>query len=189
MSRDRSAGLLDLGLGARGDRDAFDDELPPRDLTGAEQLDRVVGTAHQSGAEQRLRRHLDTLREQDEVAHVDDLCRLLERVGEAALGNAPDERHLAALEPRTHLAPLTRGLAFAAAASRLADPGAGTAAFANPRASRAPRRAEVVQGQARDWGLGALGSGLGPRLPCRFRFRFRLRRHFLPSFSGVTSTR
>src|SRR6266550_79250 len=76
MSRDRSACLLDLGLGARGHRDALHHELPPRDLTGAEQLDRMVGTAHEAGAEQRLRRHLDAVGEQDEVAHVHGMRRM-----------------------------------------------------------------------------------------------------------------
>src|SRR6266576_2519649 len=155
--------------------------LTPGVLTGAEQLDRMVGTAHQAGAEQRLRRHLDAVGEQDEVAHVHDLRRLLERIGEAALGNAPDERHLAALEPRTHLAALTGGLAFAAAAGRLADPGAGTAAFADPRAMRAARRLQIVQRKARELGLGVRGSGLAPRFPCGFRLRLWHLTSFLPS--------
>jgi len=68
------------------------------------------------------------------VAHVHDLRRLLERIGEAALGNAPDERHLAALESRTHVTALARGLALAAAAGGLADAGAGTTALTDPRA-------------------------------------------------------
>src|ERR1700704_1180287 len=105
----------------------------------------MVGPANEPGAEQRLRRHLDTLREEDEMAHVHDLRRLLERIGEAALGNAPDERHLPALESGTHLAALARGLAFAAAAGRLADPGAGTAALADARAMRAHGGLQVVQ--------------------------------------------
>src|SRR5437867_521633 len=189
MSRDRSAGLLDLGLGARGHRDAFHDELPPRDLAGPEQFDRMVGTPHQPGAEQRFRRHLDTLRQEDEVAHIHHLRRLLERIREAALGNAPDERHLPALESRTHLAALARGLAFAAAAGRLADSRAGPAALADARAMRALRRLEIVQREAWNRDLGARSLGLGPRsrFPCGFCFR--LWTHFFPSFSGVTSTR
>src|SRR6266576_2239405 len=119
--------------------------LTPGVLTGAEQLDRMVGTAHQAGAEQRLRRHLDAVGEQDEVAHVHDLRRLLERIGEAALGNAPDERHLAALEARTHLAALARGLALAAAAGGFADTGARAAAFADAGPVRAHRRLQIVQ--------------------------------------------
>src|SRR5258706_802405 len=136
MSRDRSACLLDLALGARGHGDALDHEPPPGDLTGAEQLDRMVGTAHQAGAEQRLRRHLDAVGEQDEGAHIHDLRRLLERIGEAALGNAPDERHLAALETRTHLAAMARRLALASTA---AGP-AGTAAPAPAYQDRGPLR-------------------------------------------------
>src|SRR3989441_12488772 len=120
----------------------------------------MVGAANQSGAEQRLRRHLDALGEQDEVTDVHHLRRLLERIGEAAFGNAPDERHLAALEARAHLAALARGLAFAAATGRLPDTGAGAAAFADARAMRAHGGLEVVQREPRDLGRGTRGLGL-----------------------------
>src|SRR5437879_13513807 len=100
----------------------------------------MVGTAHQAGAEQRLRRHLDAVGQEDEVAHVHDLRRLLERIGEAALGNAPDERHLAALEARTHLAALARGLALAAAAGGFSYPRSRTPPFTNAGPVRTHRR-------------------------------------------------
>src|SRR6185312_10819478 len=103
-------------------RDALHDEFPARHLTGPEQLDRMIRTAHQSRAEQRLGRHLDALGEQHEMAHVHDLRRLLERIGEAALRNAPDEGHLAALEPGAHLAALPRGLSLPTASCGLPDP-------------------------------------------------------------------
>src|SRR5881394_4034500 len=61
--------------------DALHNELPPLDLAGAEQLDWVIGTPHEPGAEQRLGRHLDALRQQHQVADVHDLRRLLERIG------------------------------------------------------------------------------------------------------------
>src|SRR5258707_11795742 len=53
-----------------------------------------------------------------------------------SLGNAPDERHLAALEARTHLATLARGLALAAAAGGLADTGARAAAARDRKSTR-----------------------------------------------------
>src|SRR6185295_6568061 len=142
------------------------------DLTGPEQLDGMIRPPHEAGAEQRLRRHLDALREQHEMAHIHDLRRLLERIGEAALGNPADQRHLPALEPRTHLAALARRLTLAAATGRLADTRPGAATLADARAVRAARCLQVVQCQPLDLALGVRGSGLGPRprLPCRFRF-------------------
>src|SRR5204862_6343233 len=124
--------------------------------------------------------------EEEEGAHVDDLRRPLERIGGAALGTAPDERHLAALDPRPPRAALTGGLAFAAAAGRLADPGAGTGAFADPRAMRAARRLQIVQRKTLELGLGAGGSGLGlrPRLPRRFCLRLWHLTSFLPSLAS-----
>src|SRR5213594_2319584 len=163
MSRDRSARLLDLDFGARGHRDAFHYELPPRDLAGPEQFDRMVGTPHQPGAEQRFRRHLDTLRQEDEVAHIHHLRRLLERIREPALGNAPDERHLPALESRTHLAALTRGLTLSASTCGFSNPRSRTPAFANARAMRAARWLQIMQREARKLGFGVRDSGLGPR--------------------------
>src|SRR3989442_2853124 len=95
---------------------------PPRStLFPYTTLFRSIGPADQPGAEQRLRRHLDPFGQQHEMPHVDDLRRLLERIGEAALGNAPDERHLPALESRTHLAALPRRLTLPTAARRLPD--------------------------------------------------------------------
>src|SRR5580765_8785591 len=106
------------------------------------------------------------------MAHIHDLRRLLERIGEAALGNPADERHLPALEPRTHFAALARGLTLAAATGCLADTRPRAATLADARAVRADRRLQVVERQPLELGLGVRGSGLGPRprLPRRFRF-------------------
>src|SRR2546426_63382 len=130
---DRAAGLLDLrpGGGRRGD--ALHDELPGH-VAHAEQLDGMVRPAHQTGAEQRFGSHLDPVGELREVSHVDHLCGLPERVREAALRDAPDERHLAALESGACLAAGPRGLPLASSAGRLAD----------PRARIAPRLALAV---------------------------------------------
>src|SRR5439155_12761371 len=155
----------DLGFCARRHGDALHNELPPLDLAGAEQLDRVIGTPHEPGAEQRLGRHLDALRQQHKVADVHDLRRLLERIGEPALGDAADERHLPALESGAHLATLARGLTLAAAAGRFADTRPRAATLANAHAVRALRRLQVVQRQARRCGRGRFRA----RLACRFR--------------------
>jgi len=56
------------------------------------------------------------------VPHVDHLCRLFERIREAALRDAADERHLPALEAGTRLPARPRGLTLAAPPGRLADP-------------------------------------------------------------------
>src|SRR5207237_9940444 len=104
--------------------------------------------------------------------------RLLERIGEAALGNAPDERHLPALESRTDLTALPSGLAFPAAASRLPDARPGAASFANARPVRAARGVQVMEREPRHrrfW--------LRARR-ARFAFRFRFGGwHLLLSFA------
>src|SRR5207244_13541311 len=82
----------------------------------AEQLDGMVWPAHQAGAEQRLGSHLDPVREPRDVPDVDRLSGLPERVGEAALRDAPDERHLAALESGARLAARPRRAPRAASA-------------------------------------------------------------------------
>src|SRR5690348_3410510 len=120
-ARDRAARLLDLGARRRGDGHALHAELSLH-VAHAQQLDGPVGPPHQAGAEQRLRRHLHAFGDPVQVPDVHHLRRLLEGVREAALGDAADERRLAALEPRAHLAALARGLALAAATGRLADP-------------------------------------------------------------------
>src|SRR5213082_3205066 len=129
-ARDRAARQLDLRAGGGRHRHAFDAELA-LDVPHAEQLDGAVRPAHQPGAEQRVGRHLHALRDPTQVPDVHHLRRLLERVGEAALRDAPDERHLAALEPGAHLATLARRLALAAATRGLADPRAGPATLAD----------------------------------------------------------
>src|SRR2546430_17197555 len=146
---DRSAGLLDLRPGGGRDGDALNDELPGH-VAHAEQLDRMVRPAHQASAEQRLGSHLDPVRELREVPHVDYLRGLAERVGEAALRDAPDERHLAALESGARLAAAPRRLPLAASAGRLADPRARTPALADARAVRPPRRPQEMQLQGLD---------------------------------------
>src|SRR2546430_17524636 len=119
-ARDRAARLLDLRAGGGRHRHTLDAELA-LDVPHAEQLDGAVRPAHQPRAEQRAGRPLDPLSELAQVPDVHHLCRLLERVGEAALRDAADERHLAALEPRPGLAARARGLALSAPAGGLAD--------------------------------------------------------------------
>src|SRR2546422_4399849 len=146
---DRAAGLLELRPGRARHSDTLADELRGH-VAHAEQLDGMVWPAHQAGAEQRLGSHLDPVRELREVPHVDHLRGLPERVGEAALRDAPDERHLAALESGARLAAGPRRLPLAASAGRLADPRARTAALADARAARPPRRPQVMQLQGLD---------------------------------------
>src|SRR2546427_13215173 len=100
-----------------GHRHALHAELAPH-VTHAEQLDRVIRPAHQPRPEQRVGRHLHTLGELIQVADVHDLGGLLERVGEAPFGDAPDERHLTALAPGPRLAARARGLALARSEER-----------------------------------------------------------------------
>src|SRR5256885_8117860 len=88
----------------------------------AKQLDRVVRPAHQPGTEQRLRCDLDAVGELAQVADVDHLSGLLEGVGEAALRDTADERHLPALEAGPRLPAPACGLTFTAPPRRLADP-------------------------------------------------------------------
>src|SRR5207249_5129846 len=131
------------------------------------QLDRPVRPAHQSGAEQRLRRDLDTLGQLSRVTDVHHLRGLLKRVREAALRDAADERHLAALEPRPGLAARARGLTFAPPAGGLADPRAGAAPLADAGTVRAHGGPQAVQHHPlrRD----RLRFGPRPRLRLRFR--------------------
>src|SRR5438132_5768933 len=161
---DRAAGLLDLRPGGGRSGAALHGELPGT-VAHAEQLAGMVRPAHQTGAEQGLGSHLDPVGELREVSHVDHLRGLPERVREAALRDAPDERHLAALESGARLAAGPRGLPLASSAGRLADPRARTAALADARAVRSPRRPQVMQLQGLD------------RL---LRFRLRLRHGLAP---------
>src|SRR5688572_15406597 len=119
--RDGAAGLLDLRPGGGGHRHAFHGESALH-LPHPEQLDGPVRSAHEPGAEQRVGRHLDAFGEPLEVAYVHDLGRLLEGVRKAALGDAADERHLAALEAGTRLTPAAGRLTLPASAGRLPDP-------------------------------------------------------------------
>src|SRR6266705_6510277 len=112
-ARDRAARLLDLRAGGGRHRHALHAELA-LDVPHAKQLDGAVRPAHQPGAEQRLRRDLDALGELAQVPDVDHLRRLLERVREAPLRDAADERHLPALEAGTRLPARARRLALAA---------------------------------------------------------------------------
>src|SRR5438876_2378012 len=177
-TRDRSARLLDFGPGGGGDRHAPDRELP-RHLAHPQQLDGAVRAAHQAGAEQCLGGHLDAFREPRESADVHHLGGLLERVGEAALRDAADERHLSALEPGTGLPAAASRLSLASPARRLADPRAGAAALADTRTVR-PRRG--VQARERDPLRGhrrpplGLALHLPLRLPRLHLLRLRLRR-------------
>src|SRR5437867_3993863 len=176
-TRDGAARLLDLRAGRGRHRHALHAELALH-VPHAEQLDGAVGPAHQPGAEQRLRRDLDALGELAQVPDVDHLRRLLERVREPALGNAADERHLAALEPGAYLAALARRLALAAAPRRLADPRARPAALADARAMRAGWPPEARQRDVRKLGPRRLRPRL-PLWPCP-RLRLRLRHRLFP---------
>src|SRR6266487_3297971 len=117
-ARDRAARLLDLRAGGGRHRHALHAE-PALDVPHAEQLDGAVRPAHQPGAEQRVGRDLDALGEPAQVPHVHHLRRQLERVREAALGDAADQRHLPALEPGPGLAAGPRGLPLAGPAGAL----------------------------------------------------------------------
>src|SRR5260370_15098981 len=176
--RDRPASLLDLGPRRGGHGYALDAELAPH-VTHAEQLDGAIRSAYESRPEQGVGCHFDALGELVQVPDVHDLRRLLEGVREAALRDAPDERHLPALEPRTGLTAGAGRLTFAAATRRLADPGARAATFADTGAMRAPRRLQCVQRQVRRHHL--LGRDHLPAL----RPSLRLRRHDLrPGLRG-----
>src|SRR2546422_3090196 len=143
-SLDGAARLLNLRARGGGDGDALHHELSA-DLTHAEQLDRVVGPAHQPGAEQGLRRDLDPLGELRQVLDVHHLRRLPERIRKAALGDTADQRHLAALETGPRLAPRPGGLPLATPPCRLADPGTRPAAPADAGPVRAPWGVHALQ--------------------------------------------
>src|SRR5713226_190312 len=169
---DGPARLLDLGAGGGRHGDPPHHELPLY-VSHPEELDRMVRTAHQPRPEQGVGCHLHAVGQQAEVPYVHDLGRLLERIGEAALGNAPDERHLTALEPRPRLPTAAGRLPLAAATSGLADPGARPAPLADARTVRTAWRLEVVQRQLPH--RRGLRLGLGPG----FRRRHRLLACFL----------
>src|SRR5438270_3086580 len=135
-ARDRATRLLDLQAGGGRYRHTLHAELA-LDVPHAEQFDGAVRPAHQPCAEQGVGRDLDALGEPAQVPHVHHLRRLLERVGNAALGDAADERHLPALEPRAGLAARPRGLPLAPPPGRLADPRAGPTPLAPARPVRA----------------------------------------------------
>src|ERR1700693_3511669 len=94
---DGSPRLLDLRAGGGGHRDALHHELAAH-ISHAEQLDRVIGSTHEPGPNQRIARDLDSPAEFLELAHVHDLRRLLEGIGEPPLRTAADQGHLPALE-------------------------------------------------------------------------------------------
>src|SRR6266566_887159 len=168
---DGAARLLDLRARGGGDGDALHEELPAH-VTHAEQLDRVVGPPHEACAEEGLGSDLHPVGELRQVSHVHDLGRLLERVREPPLGDAADQRHLSAFEPRAGLTAAASRLTLAPAAGRLADPGARPAALADPGAVRARRGLEGLQRDPSHCRRGSLR--LGP--PRCFRFPLRLPR-------------
>src|SRR5882724_13169174 len=190
-ARDGAARLLDLRAGRGRHRHALHAE-PALHVAHAEQLDGAVRPAHQPGTEQRFRCDLGPLGELAQVTDVDHLRRLLERIGKAALRDAPDERHLTALESWTRLPARARGLALAAPPRRLADPRAWAAPLADARAMRAGRSPQAREREARELGRGRLGPwlrfGLRFRLRSRLRLRLRLRHAYSPAFAfaGVT---
>src|SRR6266513_806203 len=190
-ARDRAARLLDFRPGGGGHGHALDGEAAPH-VSHAEQLDRPIRPAHQPGPEQRLRRHLDAGGELAQMADVHYLRGLLEGVREAALRDAADERHLTALEAGSRLPARARGLPLATPARGLADPGTRPTPLADAGPVRARGGSQAVQHETFDRdGLGGglrLASRRRLRLGARLRLAFR-RRHYLPSFTGVTSTR
>src|SRR5256885_3677396 len=166
-ARDRTARLLDLRAGGGRHRHTLDAELA-LDVPHAEQLDGAVRPATQPRAEQRAGRHLHPLGEPAQVPDVHDLCRLFERVGEAALRDAADERHLAAFEPGPGLTARARGLALPSPAGGLTDAGAGPATLADAGAVRAGRRPESREREHPDFSGGRLcprGRTRAPRPP------------------------
>src|SRR2546425_5363657 len=120
-ARDGAARLLDLRAGRGRHRHSLHAELTLH-VPHAEQLDRAVRPAHQPRTEQRLRSDLGALGELAQVPDVDHLRGLLERIREAALWDAANERHLPAFEPGPRLPAGARGLTLAAPPRRLADP-------------------------------------------------------------------
>src|SRR5262249_22041678 len=93
-----------------------------------EHLHAVAQLAQQPVAHQELGRHDRARLEHLEPPEVDAGVLLAERrVREAALRNAPVQRHLAALEPRLAGEAAAALLALLAAARRLAEPAAGPA--------------------------------------------------------------
>src|SRR5882724_3718974 len=176
-ARDGAARLLDLRAGRGRHRHALHAELALH-VAHAEQLDGAVRPAHQPGTEQRLRCDLGPLGELAQMPDVDHLCRLLERVREAALRDAADERHLPALETGTRLPARPRGLTLAAPPRRLADPGARAAPLADACAVRAGWPPETRQRDVRELGPRRLRPRLRfwprPRLRLRLRLRHRL---------------
>src|SRR2546422_10541001 len=143
---DGAARLLDLRAGGGGRRDPAHDELAAH-LAHAEQLDRPGGPADEPRAEQRLGRDLDAFGEQREMPDVHDLRRLPEGIGEAALGDAPDQRHLPALEPQAGRAAGAGLVPLLAPAAGLPDPRARSPPDADARAVRAARRLEGVRSE------------------------------------------
>src|SRR5260370_10139099 len=96
-ARDCAAGLLDLGARGSRNRHALHAELALH-VAHAQQLNRAVRPAHESGAEQCFRRDLDTLGVAAELAHVHHLCRLFEGDGEGPRGDEADDAELPTLE-------------------------------------------------------------------------------------------
>src|SRR5438270_398465 len=118
------------------------------DLAVAEDLDPVVVPALDDapGPERRLVDHGAGLEGVDDPVEVDDREVLLERtVDEPALGDAPGQRHLAALEQRVLLEPLPGRVPLVALAGGLAVARAGAPADALPLLVLLDALIDVVQ--------------------------------------------
>src|SRR3989338_6595895 len=90
------------------------------DLAAREDLHPGVGARHQPALAQQVRRHHHAgAKERAERIEVDDLVLHAKRVVEAALGHAPVQRHLAALETALALEARARLRALVSAPGRL----------------------------------------------------------------------
>src|SRR6185312_16896581 len=152
-----AAGLLELGLGAGGERVRGDRQLA-LELAVAEDLDQLAAL-HEAVHAQVLEADLHLVLEDAlEGLEADDLVDDLERaVGEAAFRNTPQKRRLAALEADELAVARAGALALLAARGGLAGAGALAHAEAHVLLARARRALEAVEVEE----LGRLGVGLG----------------------------
>src|SRR6185436_13318416 len=116
------------------------------ELAVGQHLEPVAQLLQDALAHEQLRRHDRAGLEHLEPPEVDAGELLAERrVGEAALRDAPVQRHLAALEAGLAREAAAALLALLAAPGRLAEPAARTAAHALPVPDAALRRLEIVK--------------------------------------------
>src|SRR5262245_59165546 len=151
--RHRAAGLLDGSLGAG--RGMIDCELQTRfQLAFAQQPHTIQGAPDNSCGNQRIR--IDRLGRiqaagidcQLQAAEIDLVPRLAVELVEAALRQAPMQRHLSALEA-AEPGSRPRGLAFAAASAGLASAGADAAPDAYAELARTGVVLELIEPHGR----------------------------------------